>query len=90
MRAGGACSAKVWDWWLARHPEAKTLPAVVPVVLHQGAKAWVAPRSLTELIELPADLLDSVGRHVPGLDVAIQDLGPATKAQLATFPARRW
>lgn len=77
---------KVWDWWLARHPAAKTLPAVVPVVLHQGAKAWDGPRSLAELIDLPADLLDSVGRHVPGLDVAIQDLGPATKAQLATFP----
>lgn len=77
---------KVWDWWLARNPKATTLPAVIPVVLHQGAKPWDAPRSLAELIDLPPDVLAIVGRHVPGLDVALQDLGPATKADLAAFP----
>jgi hypothetical protein len=77
---------KVWDWWLASHPDAKTLPAVIPVVLHQGRKAWDGPRSLAELIDLPPELRDLVGRYVPGLDFALQDLGPASSAELAAFP----
>lgn len=77
---------KIWDWWLARQPDARTLPAVIPVVLHQGAAAWDGPRSLAELIDLPPGLLREVGRHMPALDVALQDLGPSTPAELASFP----
>lgn len=77
---------KIWDWWLAHHPDATTLPAVIPVVLHQGARAWDGPRSLAELIDLPPVLRDLVGPHVPGLEFALQDLGPASRAELATFP----
>ena len=77
---------KVWDWWLAQHPKATTVPAVIPVVLHQGHKAWDQPRALQELIDLPREALDLVGRHLPGLDFALLDLGPASKAELAAFP----
>lgn len=77
---------KVWDWWLARHPDATTLPAVIPVVLHQGDRAWDQPRSLQELIDLPPAALALVGRHMPALDFALLDLGPSSKAELAAFP----
>ena len=76
----------VWDWWLSKHPETKTLPAVIPFVLHQGDKAWNAPRSLAALMDLPPDVLAAVGHYVPALDMALQDLGPASPAELAAFP----
>lgn len=77
---------KVWDWWLAIHPDAKTLPAVIPVVLRQGRKAWDGPRSLARLIDLPPDIRALAGRYIPGLEFALQDLGPASSAELAAFP----
>jgi len=76
----------VWDWWLSKHPETKTLPAVIPLVLHQGDKAWDAPRSLAALMDLPPDVLTAVGHYVPALDMALQDLGPASPSELAAFP----
>jgi hypothetical protein len=77
---------KVWEWWLSLHPGAKTLPAVIPVVLHQGAKPWDAPRSLAALFDLPPDVEALVGQHVPGLEYALQDLGAASATDLAAFP----
>jgi hypothetical protein len=38
------------------------------------------------LIDLPPDIRALVGRYVPGLDFALQDLGPASPAELAAFP----
>jgi hypothetical protein len=77
---------KVWDWWLALHPEAITLPAVIPLVLHQGPKAWDGPRSLAELMDLPPELLGVIGAHLPALEVALQDLGASSPENLAGFP----
>jgi predicted transposase/invertase (TIGR01784 family) len=34
---------RIWERWLADHPRAELLPAVVPVVLYHGAEAWSAP-----------------------------------------------
>ncbi len=76
----------VWDWWLSKHPGTKTLPAVIPLVLHQGDKAWDAPRSLAALMDLPPDVLAAVGPYVPALAMALQDLGPRSPAELAVFP----
>src|SRR5688572_17953167 len=31
---------RVWDAWLASNPTARTLPPVLPFVVHHGKKAW--------------------------------------------------
>ncbi len=77
---------RIWDAWLARHPDARTIPAVLPVVLHQGPRPWTAARSLAELIDLPDELRVAVGRFVPALEMALHDLGEVTPVSLADFP----
>lgn len=74
-----AYAVEVWT----RHIEAgrtaqrrkpRRLPAVIPLVVHQGRAPWTGPRNLQTLIELPAGLSDALGPHVPRLELLIDDL----------------
>ncbi len=40
----------IWERWRRDHPDARTLPLIVPVVLYHGASAWPAPSDFDHLI----------------------------------------
>ncbi|MEZ6184581.1 MAG: Rpn family recombination-promoting nuclease/putative transposase [Planctomycetota bacterium] len=42
-------AGRALDRHMREHPGAKRLPAVIPVVLYHGERAWTAPRELLEL-----------------------------------------
>lgn len=69
---------RVWQRWRRDHPKAKRLPAVIPLVLHQGTRPWSGPRRLTELIDLPPGLLQATARHLPELELPLIDLAEPT------------
>lgn len=79
---------RVWERWLRDHPRSTTLPAVIPIVLHQGPGQWDGPRRLAELIQLPAELLGRLERFMPGLEMIVDDLGALSPAALAARPGR--
>ena len=66
---------RVWEGWLREHSGARRIPAVIPMVVHQGPKAWTGPTRLSELYDLPGPLLLAAGRHLPELELALHDLG---------------
>jgi hypothetical protein len=46
---------RIWEDYLAAHPQAKTLPPVLPVVLAQDSKPWTGGTRLSDLIGIPME-----------------------------------
>lgn len=65
---------RVWDSVLAHHPDRKRLPAVLPVVLYHGKRAWTAATELRELIDLDAETLARVAPYQPQFRFILDDL----------------
>jgi hypothetical protein len=78
---------RVWEAWFREHPDARRIPAVIPLVVHQGAQPWNGPRRLSEIIDLPPELAAAVERHVPALELALEDLGSVSAEALAALRA---
>ncbi len=70
-----AYSVRIWEAWLKVHPDARTLPAIVPVVLHHGMRGWTAARALEELYDLDDETREAAGEHLLRMRFALDDLG---------------
>ena len=46
---------RIWEDYLESHPDAETLPAVMPVVLAQDGKPWKGSTRLSDLIGIPPE-----------------------------------
>ncbi|HEY2516684.1 MAG TPA: Rpn family recombination-promoting nuclease/putative transposase [Polyangiaceae bacterium] len=75
---------RVWERWLRDHPGAKTLPIVLPVVLHHGEGAWRGIPELAAMIEAPAELLAAARPFVPHFRFLLDDLAKLSPATLAS------
>jgi predicted transposase YdaD len=72
---------RIHDRWLAEHPNARSLPPVLPFVVHHGDRPWQAARSVDELVDLAAfppaaaDLLRPLQLRLPFVlfDLAAMD-----------------
>ncbi|MCA9538979.1 MAG: Rpn family recombination-promoting nuclease/putative transposase [Myxococcales bacterium] len=78
---------RIWQRWIATHTEAEGaapnfLPAILPVVVHNGAHPWTTRRRLSDLIRLEPELLEPVRRFLPELHLLVDDLPAADDAQL--------
>jgi hypothetical protein len=60
--------------WQGKHPGARYLPAVLPVVLHQGPRPWSAPTSLIELMDLSEQARSDLADHLLSLRFVLDDL----------------
>ncbi|MCB9765406.1 MAG: Rpn family recombination-promoting nuclease/putative transposase [Alphaproteobacteria bacterium] len=49
---------RIWAHWFETHPNAKRLPRVYPLVLHDGQRAWTTPLKQTDLIDLPEEVAE--------------------------------
>lgn len=73
---------RIWDRYLDDHPHTRQLPAVIPVVVHQGPGRWTSPEQLLDLIDL-----DPVGKKamqdwLPSLGYLLDDLAATRTGQL--------
>ena len=65
---------QIWEAVLRDRPKAKRFPAVLPFVLHHGRLEWSSPTSLAELIDLPEELQELLGDHLPRFRFFLDDL----------------
>jgi predicted transposase YdaD len=72
----------VWSEHLKKHPRARHVPVVIPVVLHHGEDGWGEPVSLRELYDAPAAVLDGLRPYIPELTFVLDDLVPLSEAAL--------
>ena len=51
---------RIWDRYLADHPEASRLPVVIPLVVHHNRRPWTSSSQLEDLLDLDADTITAV------------------------------
>ena len=73
---------RIWDRWMEAHPDARKLPAIVPIVLHHGTSDWNAPIELADLIDLEPGSLDQIRAYLPSLRFLLDDLTAETDQRL--------
>lgn len=76
-------------FWRGRRLRApgEPLPPALAIVVHQGERPWSGPLSIADLIDAPPGLLEQIGDHVPGLRLALLDLGDRSPAAVAALEA---
>jgi len=76
---------RIWTKLRAGHPGRKKLPMIIPLVVHHGARAWSAPRTLHELVD---GLFEhpELRHFVPDFERLIDDLAVATDEDLMARP----
>jgi hypothetical protein len=72
----------IWKGYCADHPRAKLLPAIVPIVVHHSATGWTAPVAFDELLDVDAELLDTLGPYLPRFRFLLDDVSKQTDADL--------
>ncbi|MFD3592293.1 Rpn family recombination-promoting nuclease/putative transposase [Nocardia sp. NPDC058640] len=78
----------IWTQYVDTHPNTKTLPIIIPVVLHTSPRGyqWRAPTDLSQLFALPAPLRDSLGDLVPRMRFILDDIARTDLAELQKRP----
>jgi predicted transposase/invertase (TIGR01784 family) len=76
---------KIWDAYLAEHPKARRLPAIIPVVLHHGRQGWRAPRNFSALLDVEGEMRRQLSGYLPQFEYVLNDL---TVTDDATLRAR--
>lgn len=71
---------RVWDRYLEENPRARTLPAVIPLVVYNGKGAWSAPQRLEDLIGPAPGGNDA--EYVPRFSFRLDDLNIIAPGEL--------
>lgn len=77
--------ARIWDRHLARHPGSTRVPAILPAVIYQGARAWTAPTDVRDVLDLDPSTAAAMEKYLPQLRYRLDDL---TRVDVATLRAR--
>jgi hypothetical protein len=75
---------RVWDRWLRDHPSARTLPVVLPILLHHGEGRWKVAEDFGSILAGDATFLDAVRPYQPSFGFLLDDLGALPLEELAT------
>ncbi|HRC59242.1 MAG TPA: Rpn family recombination-promoting nuclease/putative transposase, partial [Kofleriaceae bacterium] len=73
---------RIWDRWRAENPRAKTMPAILPIVLYHGVALWSEPRSFEALLHVPAELRPALEPHLVRFTYLLHDLSQVSDDEL--------
>jgi predicted transposase/invertase (TIGR01784 family) len=73
---------RLWEQFVRDHPGAKTLPAVLPILLHHSATGWTAATAFEELIAADGAVRAALERHIPHFEMRLIDLSPGRASAL--------
>jgi hypothetical protein len=65
---------RIWRAFLGKHPHAKRLPVILPVVLHHSKKGWHVASRFQALLDVDGRLWEAAERFVPGFEVILDDI----------------
>lgn len=69
---------RIWQAHLARHPQAKSLPPIVPLVLHHSDTGWRAATTFEEVLDIAPELRGALAPFVPRFGFLLDDVSHAT------------
>jgi predicted transposase YdaD len=73
---------RIWDQYLREQPQARRLPAVIPLVVHHGRSRWSSPARLLDLIDLGSEAKQAAQAYLPRFEFLLDDLARADDRQL--------
>jgi hypothetical protein len=73
---------RIWDRYLDDHPQARQLPPVIPLVVHQGPGRWNSPKQLLDLIDLDPAGKKAMQACLPSFGYLLDDLAATGTGQL--------
>jgi hypothetical protein len=73
---------RIWDQYEREHPGARRLPAVIPLVVYQGAGRWSSPVQLLDVIDLGPGGRQAAQDWLPRFGFLLDDLTRAGEDQL--------
>lgn len=73
---------RIWQRHLDRHPKAKLLPAILPVVLHHSEQGWTGAVTFQALLDLPPGTLTLMAEHLPHFRFVLDDISAETDEAL--------
>jgi predicted transposase YdaD len=76
---------RIWAHLLRESPKRRTLPVIIPLIVHHGPGGWRGPRRLHDMFE-GLDELPALRPFVPNFELLIDDLALATDEQLLGRP----
>jgi len=76
---------RIWADILRKEPDRKTLPPILPIVVHHGERPWSAPRSFHEIIE-GIDQFPELRPFIPSFNLLIDDLVTQSDEDLQARP----
>jgi hypothetical protein len=65
---------QIWDKHLLKHPKAKRLPAILPLVLHHSERGWTKATAFEELFDLEAEALAPIAPYLPHFQFLLDNL----------------
>ena len=73
---------RIWEDWLAKHPKAKALPMIIPVVMYHGLTPWSEPRIFDALLDVPASVRPAVAPYLIQFAYLLNDLSEISDDEL--------
>jgi predicted transposase YdaD len=65
---------RIWEQFLADHPRARQLPAILPLVLHHSEHGWHTATKFEQILDLDPGTLAVIRKYVPGFEFMLDDL----------------
>jgi hypothetical protein len=75
---------RIWDGYVADHPSARLLPAILPVVLHHSETGWRAGVRFEDLLDVDGEMRAAIAEHVPRFRFLLDDLNRESDEALHT------
>ncbi len=69
-----AYMVRIWGKYRSDNPNAKKLPAILPVVLHHSEQGWTRATSFEEELDLDEETLNLVAEHIPRFRFLLEDI----------------
>ena len=77
---------RIWEAWIREHPEATTLPLVIPVVISHAVTGWTATTQVADLIDLSPELREILAPYIPTMRFVLDDLAQHSDTDLKARP----
>jgi predicted transposase YdaD len=85
-------AVRVWDHWLAEHPDQKLLPPILPLVLYHGEQDWTAATELQEVFDVQGvepEAVEALRPFLPKLQIMLNEVATQPKEKFPGHPVVR-
>ncbi len=78
----GLYMMRLWDQLVRDHPDVKTLPPIVPILIHHSDTGWTAPTAFQDIVGPEGPARTSLLPHIPHFQMRLVDLSGGRASDL--------